>query len=411
MPTLFIRLLAPAQHDEDGYRLPNEWLIVEDDGSTRATGLTDFRGLGELLDPETEWLKNPANVVLLVPGEHILAVSCEVPGRSTGQIRRALPFVVEEFLATDIEGMHLAAGSIRRGESVRCNLIDKELLQGWLDCLVELQLAAGSMVSEAELLPCEADQVSVLFDGDSVVVKTLADSATIDRPNLALALGSINAAQVRLLNGTLTDLEAGQLDGDVEVIDDNGERVDSMLAYSAARWSAQPDHINMLQGVYAAKKPQNTHWLQWRSVAALAAAWLLVGFLSIAAQGIWASLRADTLEQASEDLYRDIFPTERRITNVRRQMSGKLRSGGTGSGDLGFSEYLSALAGVVDRKVVVSSLNFTQARGELAADLVLRSYQELELLKESLDQRGVTVVITSAEQQEAGVRARIRLGG
>jgi general secretion pathway protein L len=411
MPTLFIRVLAPANQDAEGYELPNEWLIAEDDGSTRAKGVTDARGLGELIDPGTEWVKNPQNVVVVLPGEHVLAVTCAVPGRSVGQIRRALPFVVEEFVATDIEGMQLAAGIIRKGESVRCNLIDRELLNDWLACLNELGLNPGTVISEAELLPCGPDQVSVLFDGDAVLVKTADQAATVDRPNLLLALGSVTAHEVLLLNGTLTDIELGQLDGDMSVVQESVDAGVSTLAYLASRWRDQSDIINLLQGAYAPKKASNVHWLQWRSVAGIAAIWLLVGFVSMIAQGFWASARADSLQAQSEELYRSIFPKERRITNVRRQMRSKLGANTAVPGAMGFTDYLGELSVVLDKNVVVSSLNYTEARGELAADLLLRGYQELDGLKDSLNQRGVNVVITSAEQQDSGVRARIRLGG
>ena len=411
MPTLFIRVLAPAHQDDEGLGLPNEWLIAEDDGSVRAKGVTDARGLSELVDPGTDWVTNAQNIVIVLPGEHVLGVSCEVPGRSAGQIRRALPFVVEEFVAADIEGMHLAAGNVRRGEPVRCNLIDRALLDGWLDGFAQLGLHPGAMISEAEMLPCEPEQVSVLFDGDEALVKTVDQAATVDRPNLLLALGSVTANEVLLLNGELTDLELGQLDGDMSVRQAVGDAGATTLEYVAGRWREHPDTINLLQGEYAPKQAANESWLRWRSVAGIAAIWLLVAFVGMIAQGFWANFQADTLQEESEALYRDIFPTERRITNVRRQMRAKLGARAANPGSLGFTGYLGELSEVLDRNVVISSLNYTQARGELAADLLLRGYQELDRLKASLDQRGVSVVITSAEQQESGVRARIRLGG
>ena len=59
----------------------------------------------------------------------------------------------------------------------------------------------------------------------------------------------------------------------------------------------------------------------------------------------------------------------------------------------------------------ILSLTYTQTRDELAADLLLKDYDELERLKQRLSQIGVQVEITSAEQQDSGVRARIRLQG
>ena len=51
MPTLFIRLQSPIFRDEDGTDLSCDWLILENDGSVRADGVTDYRGLSELIDP------------------------------------------------------------------------------------------------------------------------------------------------------------------------------------------------------------------------------------------------------------------------------------------------------------------------------------------------------------------------
>jgi type II secretory pathway component PulL len=76
-----------------------------------------------------------------------------------------------------------------------------------------------------------------------------------------------------------------------------------------------------------------------------------------------------------------------------------------------FIDYLASLAAVLDANAVLNSLNYTEARGELAADLVLRGYEDVDRLTDRLEQAGVAVAITSVEQQDAGVRARIRLGG
>ncbi len=409
MPTLYLRMLSPARHDEEGFHLGGEWLILEDDGSQRATGVTDFRGLSDLIDPAADWLQNPNNIVAIVPGEHVLGVSCEVPGRSTGQIRRALPYVVEEFVAADIEAMHLAHGVIRRGETIRVNLINRLHIEDWLACLAELAVTPGHMISEAELLPADADAVSVLFEDDSVLIKTDSQAASVDRENLVLALASVDTTRLILINGKLNDLERSQLDADLE-IEEVGSAEQSNLAYLAARWRTSPDVINLLQGPYTVAQSRSSTFLRWRSVAALAALWAIVGWLSMVAEGFWASSRADDLQTQSETLYRDIFPAEQRIVNVRRQMRQKLgQSSGTGGN--GFTSYLGSLAQGVDRSVSILSLTYTQTRDELAADLLLRNYDELERLKQRLAQLGVNVEITSAEQQDSGVRARVRLQG
>ena len=409
MSTLFLRLLSTARRDDEGFHLTGEWLIVEDDGSERATGVTDFRGLSDLIDPAADWLQNPNNIVTIVPGEHVLGVSCEVPGRSTGQIRRALPYVVEEFVAADIEAMHLAHGPIRRGERIRVNLINRVHVEDWLACLAELGITPGLMISEAELLPADATAVSVLFEADSVLIKTDSQAASVDRENLVLALSSVEATRLVLINGELNDLERSQLDADLE-IEEVGASGQSNLSYLATRWQTSPDVINLLQGSFEVAQPRGSTFLRWRAVAAVLALWVVVGWITMVAEGFWASSRADDLQAQSEALYRDIFPAEQRIVNVRRQMRQKLGQR-TSAGSHGFTSYLASLAQGVDRSVSILSLTYTQTRDELAADLLLRNYDELERLKQRLAQLGVNVEITSAEQQDSGVRARVRLRG
>ena len=302
MPTLFLRLLSPARRDDEGFHLAGEWLIVEDDGSERATGVTDFRGLSDLIDPAADWLQNPNNIVTIVPGEHVLGVSCEVPGRSTGQIRRALPYVVEEFVAADIEAMHLAHGPIRRGERIRVNLINRVHVEDWLACLAELGIAPGHMISEAELLPADATAVSVLFEADSVLIKTDSQAASVDRENLVLALSSVEARRLVLINGELNDLERSQLDADLE-IEEVGASGQSNLSYLATRWRTSADVINLLQGLFEVAQPRGSTFLRWRAVAAVLALWVIVGWITMVAEGFWASSRADDLQAQSEALY------------------------------------------------------------------------------------------------------------
>jgi general secretion pathway protein L len=168
--------------------------------------------------------------------------------------------------------------------------------------------------------------------------------------------------------------------------------------------------VNLLQDRYAARRPESINFGRWRAVATLTAIWAGVAVVGLVAQGFWADVQADALESRSEALYRDIYPGEDRIINIRRQMSQKLGQSVDGEGR-GFNEYLGYLAQGIDRNASILSLNYTQTRDELAADLLLRNYDELERMKQRLSQLGVTVEITSAEQQDTGVRARIRLKG
>lgn len=415
MPTLFIRVLSAASETDDGFEIGGEWLIVEDDGSTRASGVTDYRGFSELLDPTSDLLGQANNIVLIVPSEFVLGVSCEVPGRSVAQIRKALPFVVEEFVATDIEGMHLAHAAIRRDEPVRCNLVERRLLMDWRECFAQLGAAPGYIVSEAELLPDEADTAYALFDGDHVLIKTGDQAATIDRVNLGFAAGSLTEARLRIVGGALTPTERAEiLDNSSVTIEMETEAEEGTLSYLARRWQRHQDAIiNLLQGEYSPPREISADASRWRSVAMLAGCWAVLAWVVLIAQGIWASNQADALEDQSLALYQEIFPDDKRANamNMRRRLQARLGEASSTAGP-GLLTYMADMASQIGPQLQLNGLNFSADRGELSLDVMATDFNRLDSVKAALEAEGYAVEIVSAQQESSDrVRARLRLRG
>ncbi len=122
MPTLFIRFFDAVRASEDGPLAELEWLII-DQGDTKDRGVTDLRGLADLVNRVD--FSDPSSVVLIVPTEFVVSIRVSIPGRTASQIRRGLPFALEEYLTDDLNNMHIASGAIRPGEPTDCLVIPK----------------------------------------------------------------------------------------------------------------------------------------------------------------------------------------------------------------------------------------------------------------------------------------------
>ncbi|MEM6708764.1 MAG: type II secretion system protein GspL [Pseudomonadota bacterium] len=413
MATLFLRALSAATLVDEGYSFACEWLVLEADGTERASGVADYRGLGELVDGDSAWAGEPDNLVMIVSSEYVLGVSVSVPGRNAGQIRKALPFAVEEFVATDIEGMHLAAGSIVRGEPVRCNLVDLELLEGWIGCLASLGLTAGALLSEAELLPNETDVAYALLDGDQVLVKTTGQAATVDRLNLAFALQALEEPQLRIVNGDLTpDERRVLLDETSLVVEGEVAASDSTLGYLANRWREySAETINLLQGAFTPRRPKTAGTGQWLAVAGLAAVWAVVFVLASTVQAYWSDREAGRLAAEGLAKYQELFPSDRRANERSwpRRLRQRLGDGAAQDG-VSLLGYLNDLGAVLGGGVTLNGLNFDAARSELAIDLYSPDFNRLERIQGALREKGYGVEVLSAQQEEGNrVRARLRL--
>lgn len=411
---LFIRIADIPGSDPTGL-FSLEWLLVDKQGALVSQGSGDPAMLERLVDLKT--LQNPDDVVLLVPTEHCLAIRCTVPGRTVGQMRRALPYVVEEYLAGDIETMHIACAAMRRNAPVDVLLIERALLQTWLDALAGHGVAPGYALPEAALLPATAGTVTLLFDGDRVLVRSPEQMAAAEVDTVKLVLESLVATSAEtgvrfvLVNGlipAITRAEIGQSsEHPIEWVETETDI--TPLAYLAAAFPGEPVPTNLLQGALAPPKSSNNSWTRWRGVAALLGIWVLVLIASEVVTGLWATHRVNVLTAQVEALYHDYFPKDQRLQDPYKQMVAHL--GGRSDTGPSFLTLLGNLAAglAANPGAELRSISYNDSRAELGAEVAVAGFDALETLKAAWAKQGCAVDITSAEQQDQQVHARIRL--
>ena len=409
---LFLRPRTPALRTDDGWRVEVEWLGVDAAGAPLARGAGDWQALAELAGEP--WAQAGGDVVLLVPVEHVTWLAPAVPGRGVSQIRRALPFAAEEFLAQDIETMHLAHAPIVRGEPVRCAAMDDALLADWLACFQAAGWPPGHAVPDASLLPGADGELSALFDGGDVIVRTAQHMARVD---VALLPQVLRAAADGHAGADVPTLNLiGAPGAETDTGDWPPERVeeaplpDGALAYLASRWSPQAAPINLLQGRYQPTRRRAPGAAGLRTVAALAAAWGAVFLGGAWLEGFWAEREATALGAQAVALYRGIYPGERPAPDVYAEM--RRRIGAQGEDDPRFHLLLGRLAAGMEGGLAgteLQSLSFNEERAELATELKLEGYADLDRLTERLEGQGLAVDIGSAEEREGRVHARLRL--
>ena len=413
MPKLFLRVLSDATRleDEEGYDIKVAWMVAENDGTIRGQGVTDQRGLADVADPNVEWLSDPDNTVVFVPSQFVLKVACEVPGRSTTQIRRALPFAAEEFVAADIESMHIAHEPIRAGTPVLCNIISRNQIDNWLDCFSAVGVNAGFLIADSELLEGDERTASLLFEDSQVLIAHAEQAAVIDRDTLGFALAGLEIDRVIAVGGEPSELELSQAENSIEVdlveLDDGG-----IVGYLAERFRVHAAGINLLQGEYQPERPTNANLARWGIVGALAGVWLVVAFIGMVVQGYWSEREAQRLEAESFSFYQDLFPRESQpvsVDQLRRRMGAKLGQPTDNGNASTFIGLMAAVAESLNEADKVSSVSYTAQRGELNLEVLLSNYDQIDDLKAKLERNGVTMDTTNAEQEGDLVRSRIRV--
>jgi general secretion pathway protein L len=358
-------------------------------------------------------------VVVVVPATEVLILESDIPTRKRQRILKALPFVLEEQLAEDVEQLHFAIVSCQGAEKVTAAVISKQRMASWLTLLQQVGIHPQQMVPESLVLPLHNGEWSLLADNETVLLRTAecrgyALPASVAAESLLLALeqcGDEKPAKVSLFTDKAGDypegLEQQLRDAGVEVV----EKAEINLLERFPSGSRYEPPIDLLQGDFSRKEQIGKIWRPWRAAAILLLVILLLqGGIAIQEYYQLSSEEAE-LTTAIEQIYRKTFPDARKVVDPKVQMEqrlAELRHGGSGGGFLG----LLSQAGPIIKQaqgIGVESLRYNQSVLEI--ELLLADFQVLDKLKQALIQGGLSVNITTANAQDGKVRSQLRIQG
>jgi general secretion pathway protein L len=357
--------------------------------------------------------------LVLVPGELVLLTSVRIPARQLRQIKQALPYMVEELIADNIEDVHLALPPLtgaKLGEAIPVAVVRHALLINWLDQLYQHGIQPDRLCPDTLALPWRSNGRSFFFTGERLLYRDgLSSGLALSRaqlpdllPLLAAAAppaivtvgaGSEVAAQLPLLVAEIEQAFGGQVESR-----SYSEQGGEVLAASAARQA--DEMINLLQGGYRIRRDQDRD-RDWRRAAVVAGVGLLLYAALAGGSAVWFSWQAARLEERSFALYRELFPQERRVISPRRQMMAHLNQGGGGG------SMLPLLARAADQLATVQlqELRFRRDSQRLQLQLQAADLAALDQLKQRLVGSGLDVAIDSAAEQGGVTIGRVTIGG
>ncbi|MCC5887534.1 MAG: hypothetical protein JJT88_13960 [Gammaproteobacteria bacterium] len=412
-------LFAPASDDAD-------WafcLLQADGESLEGRGLETAAAA-----PSTEGEQSgeALQAILVVPAECLLRTAVTVPARGRRQIEMAVPYLVEEHLAEDVERLHLALGTRREDGRVPVAVVDPERLQVWLDAVK----AAGVEVSAAHCaiegwLGGPAD-LRILVDVDTAWVGCrTGDGVAVDRSLLLHVLSQWVGRQEAKGETDPVSLDLWMPEGDSALDLAQLESALAQIRPVTIERGAYPGSsrkqlalalqsrsaVDLLQGRFAVAGTAAHPWYRWRLVAGLTAGLLLLQMGLDVARTSWLEQRAMTLRQESVALFQEIYPERTRVPDPRRELEALLEGGGTAGA--AFLDLLGAsatrISALEDGPLQLRSLTFNAQRGDLALDLNASGISSVDRFKDGMEAQGYPVVIDSAVQEAQTVRARLRV--
>lgn len=429
---LYARPLPPfADPDANPEAQLYNWVLLDAGGDAQARGTADPReGIEQTLAQN-----DLENVLLvgLIPGEEALFCAADIPAKQTRFVHQALPYAVEEQIAQDIEGVHLALGN-RTEKGFRVAAVDHGQMARWLALFSGWEhLKLEAIYPDAGLLPITDGGWSICLDGETAMLASdhgewlsiQASNLAMFAQTLALPPSDEVVAEVPVtIYGTEQEFEHQQADinelkssGRLTVREEILELMPlELLAHAHHHHRCQP--INLCQGSYAIRSGKSSALGAWKPFIAVASVWFVIQIGVEVGMGYYHHEKAGQTREQAMAIYRQAFPNDSRTHagNVRRVVEGQLRQMQSDGPDAGFISLMKYTGEQYSKipdpgSVTFNSVNYSRNRGELVVDVRANSYDKLSNLRNGLTSRGLEAEIGSVVNEPDGARGRLTVSG
>lgn len=343
-------------------------------------------------------------VIALVPACDVVLKTITLPGKPSRQLLQALPFMLEEDQAEDIEQLLIVQGKAlfqHNQHQQQVAVVRRSVLETWLQWLQVAGFSVQKMIPDALLLPDLAEQAVVIECGEQWLLRQGPwQVSCIDAGWWPDYLGLLALPSVLSYSPWPEHiLQVHQL-----------APAELPLALLARQLPQQS--FNLLQGDYAPKKPQNKHWQQWRRSATLAAVCLGVYLLSVGLEAWQFKRQATTASTEAMTLYKSKFPNER-VFNLKQNVTRKLAASGGGDPNQSLVGLLSQVQPLLAQQpgLTLDNLKFDGRKAELRFQATADGFQSFEQLKNALQQQGFQVEQGALSNINGKVQGTITMRG
>lgn len=373
-----------------------------------------------------------AHVVAMVPGADVLLTQIEMPNLNRSNLAKAVPYALEEQLASDVEDLHIAIGSRDAAGRVANAVVSRRAIDSWLEHLKEAGVHVDVLTSEVFGVPLAEDAETgrrwgLLVNGGQACLRTASQAGlATETESLPAVLGAMLDEAGDTLPSEVTVTVCGadvfsaspacvalrtlcEERGVAWTVRATGEACPLLLAQGFSEQNA----INLLQGDYSRKQQLEKLLRPWLPALVVLGLWLV---LQVGLTGFdYARLSAQdqALRAQIEAVYRQAFPEARNVVNPKVQMEQALAKlhGGAKSGG-GFLALLGESGKVFKDTAGLKLRNLRYKEGKLEVDLEVADLQILDKLKQRLiDEAKLKVEIVSASSRDDKVETRITVAG
>jgi len=358
--------------------------------------------------PPTATLARAQRIVVLVPSERVVLLDAEALSTRRAQLAKAVPFALEDQLASPVEELHFALPETISSGRIMVAVVARATMRDWLDALVAQGIRADLMIPEVLVLATRDDSATLVIEPERALLRWgPAHAIACDPAALAQWLGAVAPPPAEVFDFRPTPRQHLPV-----AVADYHERQPDALAFFAAQMPRDAT-LNLLQGEFAPSHRHLPAQQLWRRAALLAAAAVVLALVFAAADWLRLGRESDRLDAEQRTVLRTGLPDLANLAGDPRQLmdSALMRMRGGAASGSGLLALLDRIGPILASTTRVSLRGIEYRNATLELGLRAPDVPALDLVQQQLANIGLKVEVTSASTGEKGVDGRLRISG
>jgi len=331
-------------------------------------------------------------VVTFVPCSDVALKSLNVPAKSQRAIRLAVPYMLEDELAQDVEQLFFAYADIKTANSEEncfVGVIEHEQMQQWITWLANAEIDCKKMLPDALSMPKHDDAWTAVQLGEQVLLSQGSWQAmTLDSNVWCLLAKSWQQQETPPTIYSYSELPI--IEPELAFEQQAEELPLALLAQNAEK-----QKFNLLQGEYQVKKQGSPIVKTWAWAAGIAVFALFMNLFVKSVTLFQINDQQAQIEQEIIQVYKKAFPKTKRVrvATIRSQLKSKLKDIGSSNSEERFLSMLDKLVPAFSQvpQLKPDSIKFDGKRNELRMQATANDYQHFEKFKTLLEANQLSV--------------------
>ncbi len=247
--------------------------------------------------------------IVLLPGEDVLTTTVNLPKKRRRQAIKALPFMLEDSIASDVTLEHTAVGPDNTQGETLVAITRKQRLQDLLKLFTDAGITPYRMLPDYAMLQETPDTWQILLNGDRAIVRC-PDSTGFSTPLSRLAL-LLNTGQDSESDNSARSVQwFRSADTTAPVLPDNWQISEQVVANPLQHLAAGASFasLNLLQGEFKVIQQDGWNWRPWATAAVLAFVAICIGLLQTGLETARFNRENEQLKTSIMEMAREALP-------------------------------------------------------------------------------------------------------